>query len=123
MLIARLSDAGLRLERADLAVVAARPALAPVRAAMEARIAELADVTPDRISVKGTTSDGLGFTGEDGIAAYAIAVVETGPLSRGRRAAMAAGVGGISSSSIDTGVADVPYSRTIRHQRHNQSQM
>jgi 2-C-methyl-D-erythritol 2,4-cyclodiphosphate synthase len=71
----RLDDVGLQLERADLTVVAARPAIAPLRGAMEARIGALTGVAPDRISVKGTTSDGLGFTGEDGIAAYAIAVL------------------------------------------------
>lgn len=77
--MARLAEASLHLERADLAIVAARPAIAPVRSAMEARIAELTHVTPDRISVKATTSDGLGFTGSGGIAAYAVAVVRRRP--------------------------------------------
>lgn len=78
--VTRVASAGFHLERADLAIVASRPAIAPVRAAMEARIAELAGVAPDRVNVKGTTSDGLGFTAEDGIAAYAVAVLR-GPGS------------------------------------------
>jgi 2-C-methyl-D-erythritol 2,4-cyclodiphosphate synthase len=71
----RVAEAGLDLDRADLTVVAARPPIAPVRGAIEARVAELSGVTPDRISVKATTSDGLGFTGQDGIAAYAVVVL------------------------------------------------
>ncbi len=76
--MARVADAGFRLEHADLVVVAARPALAPVRGAMEARIAELAGVAPGRISVKATTTDGLGLTAGEGIAAHAVAVLASG---------------------------------------------
>ena len=43
---------------------------------MERRIAELTGLPADSVSVKGTTSDGLGFAGTEGIAAYALASVE-----------------------------------------------
>ena len=36
------------------------------------------DLPADGVSVKGTTSDGLGFTGSEGLAAWAVATVERG---------------------------------------------
>ncbi len=74
--MARLGEAGWRPASADLAVAAARPAIAPRREEMERRIAELLGVDASAVSVKGTTSDGLGFTGAEGIAAWAVAGVE-----------------------------------------------
>lgn len=74
--VARLGEAGWRPASADLAVAAARPAIAPRREEMERRIAELLGVDASAVSVKGTTSDGLGFTGAEGIAAWAVAGVE-----------------------------------------------
>jgi 2C-methyl-D-erythritol 2,4-cyclodiphosphate synthase len=50
--------------------------LAPRRDELAARIAGLLNVQPAAVSVKGTTSDGLGFTGDEGIAAWAVAAVE-----------------------------------------------
>lgn len=85
----RDADSGELLERAaqavreagwvttsiDLAIVAAEPAIAPRRAEMARRIAELASLGTAQVTVKGTTTDGLGITGGDGIAAHAVAVV------------------------------------------------
>ena len=52
------------------------PKIGPHREAMRARIAELCGVTPDRVSVKATTTERLGFTGRgEGIAAQAVATV------------------------------------------------
>jgi 2-C-methyl-D-erythritol 4-phosphate cytidylyltransferase/2-C-methyl-D-erythritol 2,4-cyclodiphosphate synthase len=76
--VERIRAAGLRPASVDLTIVAARPAIAPVRADMEARIATLVGIGPGAVSVKATTSDGLGITGEDGIAAYALALVVQG---------------------------------------------
>jgi 2-C-methyl-D-erythritol 4-phosphate cytidylyltransferase/2-C-methyl-D-erythritol 2,4-cyclodiphosphate synthase len=47
---------------------------------MAARLAELLRVTPDRVGIKATTSEGLGFTGRgEGIAAQAVVSVAIGP--------------------------------------------
>jgi 2-C-methyl-D-erythritol 4-phosphate cytidylyltransferase / 2-C-methyl-D-erythritol 2,4-cyclodiphosphate synthase len=73
--VARIRDAGMEPRSIDLTIVARRPAIAPVREAMSAGIAALVGVAPKRVSVKGTTSDGLGFAGDEGIAAYAVATV------------------------------------------------
>jgi 2-C-methyl-D-erythritol 2,4-cyclodiphosphate synthase len=76
--VQRVRAAGLRPASADLTIIAAHPAIAPVRSRMEIRVAELLGIVPSQVSVKGTTSDGLGFTGSDGIAAYALALVVAG---------------------------------------------
>jgi 2-C-methyl-D-erythritol 4-phosphate cytidylyltransferase/2-C-methyl-D-erythritol 2,4-cyclodiphosphate synthase len=60
----------------DLAVAAQRPAIAPRRDEMTARIAELTGLPPAAVTARGTTSDELGFAGPEGIAAWSVAVVE-----------------------------------------------
>ena len=60
----------------DVTVICERPKLAPYRDTMRARIAEILKIDIGRVSVKATTSDGLGFTGRsEGIAAQALATV------------------------------------------------
>lgn len=60
----------------DLTVICETPKIAPHRAAMRARLAEILSLAPDRISVKATTSEGLGALGRgEGIAAQAIATI------------------------------------------------
>jgi 2-C-methyl-D-erythritol 2,4-cyclodiphosphate synthase len=76
MSLERLAAAGWRVSSADLVVVARRPAISPRREEMRQRIAALLGIDQQRVGVKGTTSDGLGFTGEEGIAAYAVAALE-----------------------------------------------
>ncbi len=73
--VAHLGQLGWHVVSLDLTLVAAHPAIAPRRDEMMARIAGLMGLAPDAVSVKGTTSDGLGFAGEEGIAAFAVAVV------------------------------------------------
>ncbi len=73
--VARVRDAGLEPRSVDLTIVARHPAIAAVREAMAAGIAAALEVSPERVSVKGTTSDGLGFAGDEGIAAFAVATV------------------------------------------------
>jgi 2-C-methyl-D-erythritol 4-phosphate cytidylyltransferase / 2-C-methyl-D-erythritol 2,4-cyclodiphosphate synthase len=73
--VARLAEAGWRPVQADLAVAVARPVIAPRREEIEGRVADLLGVPATAVSVKGTTSDGLGVTGGGGIAAWAIAGV------------------------------------------------
>ncbi|WP_026310387.1 bifunctional 2-C-methyl-D-erythritol 4-phosphate cytidylyltransferase/2-C-methyl-D-erythritol 2,4-cyclodiphosphate synthase [Neomegalonema perideroedes] len=65
---------GWRLNNADVTVVCERPKIAPHAAAMRARIAEICGSTPDRVSVKATTNEGMGFAGRgEGLAALAVA--------------------------------------------------
>ncbi len=61
----------------DCTVIAQRPKLAPFIQQMRQNIAETLGLSIDRVSVKATTEEGLGFTGEGlGIAAQAIALLE-----------------------------------------------
>ena len=73
--VERLAEAGWRPANVDLAVAARRPPIAPRRQEVAKRIASLCDLEPAAVSVKGTTSDGLGFAGEEGVAAFAVAIV------------------------------------------------
>ena len=74
--VTRLRDGGWRPASLDLAIVARRPPITPRRDEIISRLAELTGIPADAIGVKGTTSDGLGFAGAEGIAAYAVATVE-----------------------------------------------
>jgi 2-C-methyl-D-erythritol 4-phosphate cytidylyltransferase/2-C-methyl-D-erythritol 2,4-cyclodiphosphate synthase len=61
---------------ADVTLICERPKVSPLRVAMRARIAEVLGIEVARVSVKATTTEGLGFTGRrEGIAAQAIATV------------------------------------------------
>lgn len=65
------------LGNADVTVVAQRPRLAPYVPQMVQTLTESMGSAPGRLSVKATTTDGLGFTGQEaGIAAYAVCVVQ-----------------------------------------------
>ena len=74
--VARLADHGWRPASADLAVAIGRPAIAPRRGEIAERIAALLGLAAEAVSIKGTTTDGLGITGEGGVAAWAIVGVE-----------------------------------------------
>ncbi len=68
---------GAVIHHVDAVVMAQRPRLAPHRQAMAAALAAAMQVAADVVSVKATTTEGLGFTGrEEGIAAQAVALVE-----------------------------------------------
>jgi 2-C-methyl-D-erythritol 4-phosphate cytidylyltransferase/2-C-methyl-D-erythritol 2,4-cyclodiphosphate synthase len=73
--VSTLQAAGWRPVSIDLTIVASQPAIAPRRTEMAARLAELCGIDATAIGVKGTTSDGLGFAGAEGIAAFAVAVI------------------------------------------------
>ena len=61
---------------ADCVLIGERPRIAERRAGMSARLAEAMRVEPDRITVRATTTDRLGFTGRgEGLAAHAMALV------------------------------------------------
>lgn len=74
--VERLAEAGWRPASVDLAIATASPAIAPRRAEIVERLAGLLAIEPEAVSVKGTTSDGLGFAGSEGVAAWAVASVE-----------------------------------------------
>ncbi len=60
----------------DLTLICERPKIAPHREAMRAAVAEIAGLAPERVSIKATTTERLGFTGRgEGIAAQAVATV------------------------------------------------
>jgi len=66
------ADRGYRISNADVTLVCERPKIGPHALAMAAELARILDLAADRISVKATTSERLGFTGrEEGIAALA----------------------------------------------------
>jgi 2-C-methyl-D-erythritol 4-phosphate cytidylyltransferase/2-C-methyl-D-erythritol 2,4-cyclodiphosphate synthase len=73
---------GGRIANADITVIAEAPRIGPHRAAMVAALADMLAISPDRISVKATTNEKLGFVGrEEGIAAIAtVSVVYPGSL-------------------------------------------
>ena len=65
------------INHVDVTIICERPKVGPHREAMKARIAEILKIEPSRVSVKATTTEGLGFTGRrEGIAAQAIATVK-----------------------------------------------
>ena len=70
-------ETGSRLGNVDAVVIAETPRLAPHASAIRDRLAEILDVEPGRISVRGTSSNGLGFPGRgEGIAAFAVVLLE-----------------------------------------------
>ena len=74
---ARAARAGYRFGNCDITILAQEPKLKPHILAMRKRLAEAMGTEIGRVSVKATTEEGLGFTGEGlGIAAQAIALLE-----------------------------------------------
>jgi 2-C-methyl-D-erythritol 2,4-cyclodiphosphate synthase len=68
--------AGWKLVNADCVLIGQEPRIAPVRDAMRARLAGAMGVELDRIAVRATTTDELGFTGRgEGLAAQAVALL------------------------------------------------
>lgn len=75
--IAVLKEHGWRVGNVDCTVVAQRPKLAPHIPQMREALACAMGVSSDAVSVKATTEEGLGFSGEGlGIAAHAVALIE-----------------------------------------------
>ncbi|USU09194.1 bifunctional 2-C-methyl-D-erythritol 4-phosphate cytidylyltransferase/2-C-methyl-D-erythritol 2,4-cyclodiphosphate synthase [Sphingomonadaceae bacterium OTU29MARTA1] len=71
-----IADKGGRIDFVDLTLICEAPKIGPHRAAMQARIAALLGLGEDRVSIKATTTERLGFTGRgEGIAAQAMATV------------------------------------------------
>src|SRR3546814_7043122 len=68
----RVAARGGRVDHVDLTIIAEAPKIGPHRDAIRARIAEILAIPIERVSVKATTTERLGFTGRrEGIAAQA----------------------------------------------------
>jgi len=71
---------GATIENIDSTVIAEAPRVNPHRDAMKVKIAIALGITPDRVGVKATTNERLGFVGrEEGVAAMAVACVSFSP--------------------------------------------
>ena len=71
-----VSTHGLRVSNLDVTVICQAPRLSPHVEAMRAVIARTLHMEPTRVSVKATTTDGLGYTGRgEGIAAHAVVLL------------------------------------------------
>jgi 2-C-methyl-D-erythritol 2,4-cyclodiphosphate synthase len=70
-------EAGFALVNADCVLVGEAPRIAPHREEMRHRLAGAMGVEPDRVNVRATTTDRLGFTGRgEGLAAQAVALLQ-----------------------------------------------
>jgi 2-C-methyl-D-erythritol 2,4-cyclodiphosphate synthase len=73
----RVRAAGWELVNADVVLIGEEPRLAPHRDAMRAALSAALGVEPERVAVRATTTDGLGFTGRgEGLAAQAVALLQ-----------------------------------------------
>jgi 2-C-methyl-D-erythritol 2,4-cyclodiphosphate synthase len=74
--IAWLANAGWRVENADVTIVCERPRLSGYRLEMRERLATALGVGSDAVSVKATTTEGMGFEGRgEGIGAHAVCLL------------------------------------------------
>jgi 2-C-methyl-D-erythritol 2,4-cyclodiphosphate synthase len=72
----KLTNAGFELVNADCVLIGEQPRIADRRDDMRNRLADTMAVEPDRIAVRATTTDRLGFTGRgEGLAAQAVALL------------------------------------------------
>lgn len=72
------AQAGLAPVHCDVTLICERPKIGPHKAAMKARLAALTGLTPERVNIKATTTEGLGFTGRgEGLAAQAVITMRT----------------------------------------------
>lgn len=72
-----LAEAGWRVSNIDAVIVAQRPKLLPHVPRMRENIARALGITPEQVSLKGKTEEGLGFTGTgEGMAAHAVCLIE-----------------------------------------------
>lgn len=73
---ARVRERGGRIDHLDLTIVCEAPKVGPHRDAMRAAIAVAAEIAPERVAIKATTSERMGFTGRrEGLAALATATI------------------------------------------------
>lgn len=74
-----LKENGFRILNVDATLVAQRPRIAPFVAQMRELMAKAMGIAEEKVSVKATTTEGLGFTGsQNGMEAYAVALLDGG---------------------------------------------
>ncbi len=74
---ARIREKGYEIGNIDATVIAQKPKLAPFIEAMRKETARVLQIDPDRLNIKSTTEEHLGFSGrEEGIAAHAVCLLE-----------------------------------------------
>jgi 2-C-methyl-D-erythritol 4-phosphate cytidylyltransferase / 2-C-methyl-D-erythritol 2,4-cyclodiphosphate synthase len=72
---------GAIIDHVDCTIIAEEPKIGPHRSAMRLRVADILGLGMEQVSIKATTSEGLGFTGRrEGIAAQAVASIRMGPV-------------------------------------------
>lgn len=77
MTVQLLTDSGWRIGNVDATICAQRPKLSPYIEEMKRCLAPLMNINTNDLSIKATTTEKLGFVGrEEGIAAYAVALIE-----------------------------------------------
>jgi 2-C-methyl-D-erythritol 4-phosphate cytidylyltransferase/2-C-methyl-D-erythritol 2,4-cyclodiphosphate synthase len=77
--VALLRERGAIIDHVDCTIIAEAPKVGPYRSAIRERIAEIAGLGPEKVSIKATTTEGLGFTGRgEGMAAQAVASIRMG---------------------------------------------
>jgi 2-C-methyl-D-erythritol 2,4-cyclodiphosphate synthase len=75
--VGMVSERGLELEHVDCTVLMEAPKLAPHKPAIRARLADALGVAAERVNVKATTGERIGFVGRgEGVAALAVATLE-----------------------------------------------
>ena len=73
-----VAEHGFQISNIDTTIVAQQPKIGPHIESMTTNISETLKIDPTQINIKATTTEGLGFTGrEEGIAAYAVALLQT----------------------------------------------
>lgn len=71
-----LKNSGFYLSNADITVIAQKPKLAPYIDEMRSNIASVFSIETERVNIKATTEEGLGFTGSgEGISAHAVCII------------------------------------------------
>ena len=76
-----LDEQGYRLGNCDITICAEQPKLNPHIPAMQHELADCMGCEPGQVSIKATTTEKLGYTGRgEGIAAHAVALIETKPV-------------------------------------------
>jgi len=73
-----VAERGFQISNIDTTIVAQQPKIGPHIESMTINISETLKIDPTQINIKATTTERLGFTGrEEGIAAYAVALLQT----------------------------------------------